>query len=571
MASRHCTWALLLFLAAPAAAQPPASTAGSNTTGYTVFFRGTAIGREDVTVSTDGNGITVSSQARLSSPANVTLERAEVRYLRDWTPQSFVLDATLNGGDLTARTTFKDGVAATEGGQASTRFTRSHPVAAQTLVLLPNAFFGAFEALTRRLTETPDATAFRAYVVPQAEIDVRVNTSFAERMQVGTSTFNVRRYEVVLANPSGDLIFNLTAAEDGSLVRINIPAQAFDVVRADVAASTSRTQIFSNPGDEAVTIPSVGFNLGATLTRPRGVGTVDAPNGAGRAGGAAAVSARLPTVVLLAGTGVGDRDGAGLGLPTLAQLAGSLADAGFLAVRYDKRGFGQSGGRAESATLSDSAEDVRAVVKWLAARKDVDPKRIAVIGHGEGAWVGLLAASLEKRIAAVVSLAGAASTGSELILEQQQLALALSNLSPTDRETRVALQKQIHSAVLTGKGWEGVPRDLRQQADTPWFQSVLTFNPAKSIEDVRQPMLFVHGELDKQVPVAHADRLADLARKESDSKSVEVVIVRGVNHLLVQAETGEVSEYATLKDRNISPDVASAINTWLTKTFQAIK
>jgi hypothetical protein len=37
-------------------------------------------------------------------------------------------------------------------------------------------------------------------------------------------------------------------------------------VRADVAASTSRTQVYSNPGDEAVTIPAVGFNLGATLT-----------------------------------------------------------------------------------------------------------------------------------------------------------------------------------------------------------------------------------------------------------------------------------------------------------------
>jgi hypothetical protein len=31
--------------------------------------------------------------------------------------------------------------------------------------------------------------------------------------------------------------------------------------------------------------------------------------------------------------------------------------AGTLAVRYDKRGFGQSGGRAESATLTEHAED----------------------------------------------------------------------------------------------------------------------------------------------------------------------------------------------------------------------
>ena len=69
-------------------------------------------------------------------------------------------------------------------------------------------------------------------------------------------------------------------------------------------------------------------------------------------------------------------------------------------MRYDKRGYGQSGGRAESATIQDYAEDVRAVVRWLLQRKDVDPKRIAVVGHSEGAWVALLAASRERRIGA---------------------------------------------------------------------------------------------------------------------------------------------------------------------------
>ena len=60
------------------------------------------------------------------------------------------------------------------------------------------------------------------------------------------------------------------------------------------------------------------------------------------------------------------------------------------------------------------------MVRWLAARKDVDPKRIAVVGHSEGAWVGMLAATREGKIAALVTLAGASSTGAELILEQQQ-------------------------------------------------------------------------------------------------------------------------------------------------------
>jgi fermentation-respiration switch protein FrsA (DUF1100 family) len=168
-------------------------------------------------------------------------------------------------------------------------------------------------------------------------------------------------------------------------------------------------------------------------------------------------------------------------------------------------------------------------------------------------------------------LAGPASTGAELVLEQQQRALDQLTLTPEERDKRVALQKQIQAAVLTEKGWNALPPDVRKQADTPWFQSLLAFRPAKVLEDVRQPLLFVHGELDRQVPVDHADRLAALAKTESDSKSIEVVVVRGVNHLLVPATTGEVNEYAALSDRTVSKEITSTVNTWLTKTFQAVR
>jgi hypothetical protein len=276
-------------------------------------------------------------------------------------------------------------------------------------------------------------------------------------------------------------------------------------------------------------------------------------------------------VILLAGAGINDRDGAVHGVPTLAQLAGAIAKAGYLVVRYDKRGFGQSGGRSESSTLADQAEDVRSVVRWLNDRKDVDTKRIAIVGHSEGAWVAMIAAARERRLAAVISLAGAGITGSELILSQQQQALEQSQLSAQDRAARVAMQKQIHTAVLTGKGWEGVPPNLRKEADTPWMQSVLLFDPAKTLEDVRQPILFVHGAIDHEVEPSNAERLAEIARKEGKSKSVELVVVRGVNHLLTPAVTGEIKEYATLDDRTVSKDVTEAVNGWLGRTFAAIK
>ena len=547
----------------PAAAQQASTSPIAPATGYTVFIRGLPLGRESITVVSDSNGTTIRSESRLSAPLNLTVRQAEFKYRSDWSPESFALEANSNGGEIVMRTSFTADTASTRGTQLGRPVSVTHTVTPQALVHA-NGVFGSYAALGGRLARASPGTTLRVYVVPQIEISARVTAIRPERMQIGTSFLDVRRYELIYTNPGGEIATNLTFAEDGTLVRVNIPAQALDVVREDVAASTSRTQISSNPGDEAVVIPAVGFNLGATLTRPSRAGGAGTPAAPG-------VSARLATVILVGGSGANDRDGMALGVPTLAHLAGALAGSGFLAVRYDKRGFGQSGGRAESATLSDYAEDVRSVVRWLVARKDVDAKRIAVVGHSEGAWVGLLAASREKRIAALVSIAAPGTTGEELILEQQQLELAQTDMLQADKDARVALQKQIHSAVLTGKGWENVPRDLRREADTPWFQSMLAFNPAKTIDDVRQPLLFVHGALDRQVPVAHVDKLADLARKEGASKSVEVVIVRGVNHLLVPAITGEVNEYATLTDRTVSADVTTAINSWLAKTFAAIR
>lgn len=181
--------------------------------------------------------------------------------------------------------------------------------------------------------------------------------------------------------------------------------------------------------------------------------------------------------------------------------------------------------------------------------------------------VALLAASRDRRFAAVVSIAGPSTTGADQFLEQQQLALEASTLPQAEKEKRLALQRQVQQAVVTGKGWEGVPANVRREADTPWFQSLLAYDPAKVLDDIRQPLLIVHGEIDREVPVAHADKLAALARQESKSKAIDIVVVRGVNHLLVPAVTGSPNEYGTLTDRNVSKDVTSAVTKWLTQTL----
>jgi pimeloyl-ACP methyl ester carboxylesterase len=567
MPARYSIWAVLLLVAAPSAAQQPAqpqapATAQQPATasrGYTVFVGGTVIGREDVTVQTSAGGFTISAKGRLTGSQDVVIRRVEVRYRADGTAEAYELEASVNGGETALQTTFAGGTAVTTGVDGGDRVAQTDQAPAQ-IVVLPNVFFGSYEALARRLAKAEPGQDFPVFIGAGALGSIRVVNSDTERVQVGTSSFTLRRYGMALTGPRGQVPMIVYTDEQGSLVRVSVPGQSVEVMRDDLASATARTVTHANPTDEAVNIPATGFNLGATLTLPRAT-----------AGGAAAIPARAPAVILLASAAANDRDGMVGGIPILGQLAGALADAGVVAVRYDKRGHGQSGGRAESATLGDHAEDALAVVRWLRTRRDVDPDRIAIIGHNEGAWSALLAATKERRIAAIVSVAAPSTPGAERVLEQQRHVLERMNIPPAERVAKIELQSRIHTAVASGRGWEELPADVRKAADTPWFQSMLAFNPARVLEDVRQPVLFIHGDLDGEVPVSHVDQLSELARTKGRSRAVAVVTVRGVNHALVPAITGDVREYAVLQDRQVSAEAARAITDWITKTLRAVR
>jgi fermentation-respiration switch protein FrsA (DUF1100 family) len=86
------------------------------------------------------------------------------------------------------------------------------------------------------------------------------------------------------------------------------------------------------------------------------------------------------------------------------------------------------------------------------------------------------------------------------------------------------------------------------------------------MRDIRQPVLIVQGELDTQVAPANAGRLEALAGQRKNRPAAQVVRVRGINHLLVPATTGEADEYPNLKDKRVSAEVSGAIVSWLQVT-----
>jgi pimeloyl-ACP methyl ester carboxylesterase len=530
---------------APGAQAPPPST-------FLVFFRSTPIGNEQVTVEQTASGSTITSSGRVGAPLDLVLRNLQLKYDVDWKPLELSLDASLRGQTTTLHTVVTGVSARTEatpfGGQP---VSKSDDIDAHA-VLLPNPFIAPYEAIAARLRSAEPGSLLSIYQPTGGSFDVAVGESTVEHIMTIERTIAARRTRTSFRPPNmPPLDIEIWADEAGRLLRVSIPAQSLEYAREDVASVSARLVTMSRPNDEDFRIPANGFSLAGTISKPLGA------------------TGKLAVVILIGGSGPTDRDENVFGIPIFGQIADALANAGFIVLRYDKRGVGQSGGRAEAARLEQFADDARAAVKAMSERKDVDRKQIALVGHSEGGWIAMMAAK-DNRVAAVGLISTVGVTGRELNLYQVAHGLERTARSESERQATIDLQKQIQQAVVTGLGWErlNVSEAVKRQADTPYFQSFLTLDPAKLMRDVEQPLLIVQGERDTQVPPSNADKLETLARARKKAASVKVVKIPEVNHLLVPAVTGEVDEYSRLTDRHVSSVVTNELVSWLRQTFQ---
>jgi pimeloyl-ACP methyl ester carboxylesterase len=542
---RNCTAGpvLLLAIASLASAQPPApATPETGDSSLTIFLRGVEVGRMQSTLARTDSTWVLTSTGRFG---DLVLNRFEMKYDADWQPLGLRLEVTQGQRPTIVTTSFGLTTAVNEITQNGATSSKTDQISARTVVL-PNNFYAAYEALAARLATSSPGAEIPIYVPPQGEVRITVKDVSPETIQTGGTTVSLRKFTVVLHNVGADLDATIAIDSRNRFAGLEIPSATLSVARSDLASVGARRQTVRNSTDVDVSIPAAGFNIAGTLTMPKGEGRL-----------------RHPTVVLVAGSGPVDRDETVAGIPIFAQLAGALAERGFMVLRYDKRGVGQSGGRTETVTLEDYADDVMAIMKWLGKRDDVDPRRMSVVGHSEGGAVAMIAATREKKIASIVLVGATGSTGADLVLEQQRHQLDLMKVPDAERQQKIDLQQKVQAAVITEKGWEGVPEEVRRQADTAWFKSLLQFDPARVMPQIKQPILIVQGDLDTQVPPHHAEQLAELARKRKKAPPIETVHLPGVNHLLVKATTGEVQEYAQLTEKTITPDVATTIAEWL--------
>lgn len=86
--------------------------------------------------------------------------------------------------------------------------------------------------------------------------------------------------------------------------------------------------------------------------------------------------------------------------------AARLAEAGFAALAFDHRGFGESAGRRQHEDPAGKLADLRAGVAVLAAHPRIDGERLGLLGVCLGGGYAVRAAAFDPRVRAVAGIAG---------------------------------------------------------------------------------------------------------------------------------------------------------------------
>ena len=315
-------------------------------------------------------------------------------------------------------------------------------------------------------------------------------------------------------------------------------------------------------------------------------GTLTVPN----------TGSRFPAVVFVHGTGLLDRDENISGHKPFLLMADALSRNGFVVLRYDKRGAGESHTNGpinvETALMAD---DAMAAVRYLATRPEVDASQVGILGHSEGGVIAFMnAANYPDEIAYIVSMAGVGVSGLELAKNQSRMISYTMGVEP-DEEAQsfndqlldiiatetdsLTMRQQLQELIVNNPAQQKAIENFKAIDPTitaeeinemtlarlmsPDTRGLVKYDPTKYLTNIKCPTLAINGTLDCQV--ACDDNLVAIAHLVPHAT---VRKYEGLNHFF-QTCDGWVgsSNYAVIQE-TMNPQVINDIVTWLQSTVK---
>jgi uncharacterized protein len=279
-----------------------------------------------------------------------------------------------------------------------------------------------------------------------------------------------------------------------------------------------------------VTIGDDQWKLPGTLTLPNGNGPFAA-------------------VVLVHGSGANDRDNTKGASKVFRDLAEGLASRGIAVLRYEKRTQiyrGVKPATVDEETVTDAAR----AAALLRTQKEIDPRRVYVLGHGLGGYVAPRIAEEDGKLAGIILFAANARPIEDVALDQAQYL----GVSAKDLEG-------IKAAVQRVKALDAADSDAPPLLGiaVTYLLDLKTYDPVAAARSQAIPILVLQGERDFE---ANMKDFGMWKTGLASRKDVTFQSYPALNHLFVAGE-GKSLESEYRKPGHVSPEVIDTIAKWV--------
>ena len=313
------------------------------------------------------------------------------------------------------------------------------------------------------------------------------------------------------------------------------PAQA-----AKPAAAAPAVPEDANYRETELTVGEGETALPATLAMPNGKGPFAA-------------------VVLVHGSGPQDRDSTiGPNRPLL-DIARGLAERGVAVLRYEKRTKAHPQQFADGGSIDlETTDDAVAAVALLRGQTGINPKRVFVFGHSQGAMMAPRIGARDPQIAGLILLAAPSRPLLDILIEQNRRLSILNDGKTSDAEN-TAIQQLVDSVSAVRKGREMTAAQSPMGLPPAYWRSVEAVDAVAEAKAIAQPMLILQGARDIQVVDADWQ---GWKRAFHDSPRVTFKLYETLNHLGIPGEgDGNLQEYQT--PGHVAPELIADVAAWI--------
>lgn len=284
---------------------------------------------------------------------------------------------------------------------------------------------------------------------------------------------------------------------------------------------------------------------------------------------------KTPIAVLVSGSGQQNRDEEIMEHKPFWVIADHLARNGIATLRYDDRGIGGSDAIGLTTATSETFKgDALAAVNYL---KNKGLKNIGIIGHSEGGLIAFMLGAEIEDLRFIISLAGTAVSGNQILIEQNRLLLEKSGVSTNiiasycdllkeiynikrsnsqfDKESKIAELKNKYSN-LPLQMTDNIAALLQPQA---WIDYFISYDPTDALKKITCKILALNGNKDVQVI---ANQNISALKQHIPSEQLTTKIYPDLNHLFQHCNTGMPNEYYQIEE-TIAPEILIDITNWI--------